>query len=120
MHRAYLLILLILSQEALATKALNVTYSTSIEPIAINVMHEWVLTIQSIDGNPITHADIVVEGGMPEHNHGLPTAPKVTKNLGNGRYLLQGIRFHMSGFWQMKITVKIEGDEHVVMFPLDL
>ena len=57
---------------------------------------------------------------MPEHNHAMPTEPKVTKNLGNGRYLLQGVRFHMAGFWEMKVTIRVEGNEHVVIFPLEL
>ena len=63
----------------LAKESLNVNYMSSIEPIVINVMHEWILTIESVDGRPIRNADVTVEGGMPEHNHGLPTQPKVTK-----------------------------------------
>ena len=34
---------------------------------------------------------------MPEHNHGFPTAPRVTENLGEGDYLLEGMRFNMGG-----------------------
>ena len=118
--RVLLFTLIVLSQGNLANESLNVKYSSSIEPIAINVMHEWILTIESASGYPVKNADVTVEGGMPEHNHGLPTEPKVTKNLGNGRYLLQGVRFHMSGFWEMKVTIRVEGDEHVVIFPLEL
>ena len=118
--RALFFTLIIISQGNLAKETLNVNYSSNIEPIAINVMHEWILTIESADGYPVTNADVAVEGGMPEHNHGLPTQPKVTKNLGNGRYLLQGVRFHMSGFWEMKVTIRVEGYEHVVIFRLEL
>ncbi len=42
---------------------------------------------------------------MPLHDHGLPTSPRVTENLGGGRYRLGGIRFHMPGVWQFVITV---------------
>ena len=118
--RVLLFTLIVLSQGNLANESLNVKYSSSIEPIAINVMHEWILTIESASGYPVKNADVTVEGGMPEHNHGLPTEPKVTKNLGNGRYLLQGVRFHMSGLWEMKVTIRVEGNEHVVIFPLEL
>lgn len=118
--RVFLFTLIFFAQGNLAKEPLNVNYTSSIEPIVINVMHEWILTIESVDGHPITNADVTVEGGMPEHNHGLPTQPKVTKNLGNGQYLLQGVRFHMPGLWEIRATIRVEGDEHNVIFPLNL
>jgi len=42
---------------------------------------------------------------MPEHNHGLPTAPQVTAGLGEGRYRLEGVKFSMPGRWVLRIAV---------------
>lgn len=44
---------------------------------------------------------------MPDHGHGLPTAPRVTRHLGGGRYLVEGMRFNMSGWWRLKFTVTV-------------
>src|SRR5690606_24909024 len=73
-----------------------VSIAPEAEPVAINAMHRWVLTLTTPDGRPVENAEIAVDGGMPEHGHGLPTAPRVTERLGDGRYLIEGMRFNMA------------------------
>jgi hypothetical protein len=101
-------------------EGLRVTYSTPAGPPEINRMHSWILHVESADGAPVENARIDVIGGMPEHNHGLPTQPRVTEELGNGDYRLGGMRFHMSGYWEIKVTVTTEDGESVVVIPLQL
>ncbi len=72
---------------------------------AINQMHSWQIKLSSPTGAPISHAHIVVDGGMPEHGHGLPTQPRVTKELADGVYLLEGMKFSMSGWWEIKLAI---------------
>ena len=36
---------------------------------------------------------------MPEHGHGFPTVPEVTEYLGDGKYLVEGLKFSMPGWW---------------------
>ena len=107
--RVFLFTLIFIAQGNLAKESLNVNYTSSIEPIVINVMHEWILTIESVDGRPIRNADVTVEGGMPEHNHGLPTQPKVTKNLGNGQYLLQESAFTCLAYGKLEQRLESKG-----------
>jgi hypothetical protein len=57
---------------------------------------------------------------MPEHDHGLPTAPAVTRNLGNGDYLVEGLRFHMNGYWELEFTITARGATDTVVIPLTL
>ena len=83
----------------------RIAYSSELVPLAINQLHRWTLTLTDADGVPVESATFVVTGGMPEHNHGLPTQPEVTRYLGDGQYLLEGMRFHMQGFWQLTIAV---------------
>ena len=97
-----------------------VTYSVPAGAPRINRMHSWILQVESADGAPIEWAKIVVDGGMPEHDHGLPTEPRVTAELGNGEYRLDGMRFHMRGLWEIRITVTTEEGETVVVIPLQL
>ena len=73
------------------------TFESSIQPIEINRIHTWTVLVQTQDGTPVTGAVLEVTGGMPAHDHGLPTAPRQTEELGGGRYLVEGMRFHMAG-----------------------
>ena len=42
---------------------------------------------------------------MPRHGHGLPTKPRVTRPLGNGDHLVEGMKFNMGGWWVVKFRV---------------
>jgi len=58
---------------------------------------------------PVYPAAFSVTGGMPDHGHGLPTQPKVTQYLGEGRYLLEGVKFNMGGEWMLRLHI-LAGD----------
>jgi len=73
------------------------------EPIAINKLHAWEIKLTQPSGQPVTGARITIGGGMPQHHHGFPTQPRVTKELGDGRYLIEGMKFSMSGWWEIKL-----------------
>jgi hypothetical protein len=103
-----------------ATAAWSVDYESSLKPIPINRMHSWEIVVRDDDGKPVTGAEISVEGGMPVHDHGLPTRPRVTEELGDGRYLLEGLRFHMAGEWEIVLTIKADGKTRIVVIPLRL
>ncbi len=98
----------------------QVSYKSQQHPITINRMHSWVLHVETADGQLVANADITLSGGMPEHNHGLPTSPRVTQYLGNGEYLIEGIRFHMNGSWKITITIGAGGDRDTVVILLEL
>jgi len=98
----------------------HVTYKSKLHPLVINRIHNWVLRVELADGQPVTNADITVEGGMPAHDHGLPTLPRMTQSLGNGEYLLEGMRFHMNGYWEISITINAGGDRDTIVIPLEL
>ena len=74
-------------------------------PVAINKLHAWEVALRSADGEPVTGAQIEVGGGMPQHGHGLPTQPRVTRALGDGRYLIEGMKFSMPGWWEIKLKI---------------
>lgn len=98
----------------------RVTYSTPAGPPAINRIHSWVLHVESAAGVPVENAEITVTGGMPEHDHGLPTLPRVTEELGGGDYVLDGMRFHMRGSWEIEVTVVTNEGSSVVVISLQL
>jgi YtkA-like len=67
-------------------------------------------------GAPITGARISVGGGMPQHGHGLPTRPQVTRELSAGTYLVEGMKFSMTGWWEIKLAVQSAESADTVTF----
>jgi len=98
-------------------------YKLSIEselnPIAINRIHSWILRLQDSSGTSVHDAQISFDGGMPEHNHGLATAPSIVHQE-DGSYLLQGLRFHMMGYWELVLTINHNDVSDTVLLTLDL
>jgi hypothetical protein len=78
------------------------------------------VTLQTADGAPLTKAAFAINGGMPQHGHGLPTTPQITKNLGDGRYLIEGVKFNMGGWWTFEIAIDGSAGADVVIFNLIL
>ena len=78
---------------------------SQLDPLAINTIHSWELVLHTADGAPLIGAQMSVVGGMPDHDHGLPTSPVVTREITPGRYLLEGMRFHMPGRWLLTFDV---------------
>jgi hypothetical protein len=97
-----------------------VTYTTPAGDPVINRMHSWILHVEDDAGIAVEGATIEVEGGMPLHDHGLPTKPRITEDLGGGNYRLDGMRFHMSGYWEIFVRITTESGTSSVTLPLEL
>jgi hypothetical protein len=97
----------------------ELSYESSLEPIEINRIHTWVLHITTA-GEPVLNARLSVGGGMSAHDHGLPTRPRISEELGNGDYRLEGMRFHMRGAWEVSIEIEANGKVDTVMIALQL
>jgi hypothetical protein len=100
--------------------AFVVSFKSELDPIAIGSMHSWILHVETADGQPVEGATILVDGGMPDHGHGLPTSPQVTQDLGDGDYLVEGLRFQMGGWWEVKFNISANGVEDNVTFNIVL
>jgi YtkA-like len=98
----------------------NVTYSSSNNPIPINQIHAWTIHVETADGQPVEQADIGIDGGMPQHGHGLPTQPEVTQDLGSGDYLVEGMKFNMPGWWTVTFRITANDQSDTVTFNLVL
>jgi YtkA-like len=83
---------------------------------AINQIHSWTISVATPAGVPVKEARISVDGGMPQHGHGLPTRPRVTKELADGEYLLEGMKFSMTGWWEIKLAVETSNAADKVTF----
>lgn len=90
------------------------------QPLKVRKMQSVRVSVTTADGTALDGATITVDGGMPQHGHGLPTRPRVTKSLGGGVYEIEGVRFNMGGWWEFKLTVTGPAGSDTVTFNLAL
>jgi hypothetical protein len=98
-------------------------YTASLIPegeLVVRKLQTVRVAVADSTGYPVDGAAIVVDGGMPQHGHGLPTQPRVTQALGNGEYLVEGLRFNMGGWWEIKLLMDGALGPDTVTFNLDL
>lgn len=95
-------------------------YLVQLEPPAatpaLNQIHAWQVRLSAPDGRPVRDARIAVDGGMPQHGHGLPTRPQVTRQVADGTYLIEGMKFSMTGWWEIKLAIQAAGGSDSVTF----
>jgi hypothetical protein len=90
-------------------------------PVPLFRVHQWTLRITDPQGRPVSGASVAVDGGMPEHRHGLPTAPRAAPTAVAGDYVISGVKFSMPGWWILKLDVKApDGRSDTVTFNLVL
>jgi transcriptional regulator GlxA family with amidase domain len=90
------------------------------QPVRVRELLTIPVRIADAKGRALEGARIFVDGGMPEHGHGLPTQPRVTRSLGDGVYEIQGVRFNMRGWWELKLAIESPAGTDDVTFNLSL
>jgi hypothetical protein len=96
----------------------EISYRSDVGSVPVNQMQSWTLHVETAEGEVVENATITVDGDMPQHGHGLPTRPQVTSYLGQGDYRVEGLKFHMPGWWVMDFVVNAEGQTDQVRFNL--
>jgi hypothetical protein len=94
----------------------RVSYAPNRSPLTFNQIHSWTIHVATPDGQPVTDATITVDGGMPQHGHGLPSQPQVTRHLGGGDYLAEGMKFQMGGWWVVDFSIDAANQHDTVRF----
>lgn len=98
-------------------------YTATLDPmqqIRVRRMQTMRVTISDAAGRKVEGASVTVDGGMPQHGHGLPTQPRVTRYLGEGVYEIEGVKFNMGGWWEFEVAVTAAAGADTVTFNLDL
>ncbi len=57
------------------------------------------------EDKPVKGTEVFINGGMPAHEHGLPTSPKIIWSDEKDSYLIQGLKFSMPGKWSLNFKV---------------
>jgi len=72
-------------------------------PETVEVGRNFVVEAVVCGGEP-AHG-LRVDAEMPEHRHGMNYRPRVSP-AGDGRYVAEGLLFHMPGRWQLRFDVE--------------
>jgi hypothetical protein len=83
-------------------------------------LQRWTLHLETASGAAVDSVKVAVDGGMPQHGHGLPTKPRVTRSLGNGDHLVEGMKFNMGGWWEVRFRVDGAAGRDSVVFNVKL
>ncbi len=89
-------------------------------PLRPRQMQTVRVTVTDDRGQAIDGATLTIDGGMPQHGHGLPTRPRVTRTLGDGAYDIDGVRFNMGGWWEFRVAIAGSAGADIVTFNLEL
>ena len=57
-------------------------------------------------GKKLKNISIILDGGMPKHAHGLPTAPEIIWSNQQSTYQINGLKFSMPGEWQLRFYIE--------------
>ena len=101
-------------------KGFKIEIYSELSPLSINTIHSWHIRVLDRDDEILELEELNVFGGMPEHDHGLPTQPEVTMRLDNGDYLLEGLRFHMQGRWELQVEFQYAGADDTAIIDFEL
>lgn len=101
----------------------NRMYVATLEPsreLRPRQMQTLRVAIVDEGGRAVEGATLTIGGGMPQHGHGLPTRPRMTRVVSAGSYEIEGVRFNMGGWWEFKVTINSERGADTVTFNLSL
>ncbi len=85
-----------------------VEYETDPSPIPLSEPFTMRTLVTEPNGMWVEDATVVVNAEMPDHGHGMNTAPTTTYE-GDGVYVTEGMLFHMPGDWQINIDITAKG-----------
>ncbi len=71
------------------------------------------------DLGPLEGGSLSFRALMPEHGHGMNVRPRV-RELGEGRYSVEGVLLHMGGRWVMEVDVAVEDGVERAAFEINL
>ncbi|WP_298613204.1 FixH family protein [uncultured Thiothrix sp.] len=103
------------SSQGLFTAQLMCKHLPSVGPF-----QDCQLTLANGQGQAINDAKISIEGGMPSHGHGLPTAPVVSLLDSQGHYRIDGLQYNMPGSWLLGFMIQTTAGQDKVVFSFEI
>lgn len=74
--------------------------------IPLNQVVKLRVNIEALDHQPIKGLTLIkFDAQMPAHRHGMVTKAKVSE-ISPNQYLIEGVKLHMPGIWQLTFDLK--------------
>lgn len=95
-------------------------FGKDLDSIPLNQVIQLRVDIIAVDHLPINDLALFkFDAQMPAHRHGMVTKAKIS-STGSQRYLIEGVKLHMPGMWQLVFDLKAASDVIQVAIPLNL
>ncbi|MHC5113286.1 MAG: hypothetical protein ACYTGP_02515 [Planctomycetota bacterium] len=80
------------------------------DPVPLNETFDLRVTVYDAEERrtPLRNVVLLVDGRMPHHKHGMNREPTITQRA-DGAWAVEGMLFHMPGFWELHLDVVREG-----------
>ena len=78
----------------------------------------WTVEVETTDGTAVDDATLALESWMPEDDRVSAVRPRVTRNIGDGRYQVEGLRLDRRGWWNVRLQVARPGATDSLAFNL--
>ena len=96
-----------------------VSYASDPSPLPYHDYFDLTISVHSADQSSlVADAQLAADAIMPAHGHGMNTEPVVTAS-GDGTFLVEGMLFHMQGYWQLIVDVDGPDGADSVTFEID-
>lgn len=102
------------------TSNFRVSYFSEVMPIPLNTLHSWTMKVKTPQGQPVTGAKIRISGDMPARGRRLPTKPQGAREIAEGVYLIEGMKFTTPGQWIVEFDIAANGKKDVAAFSVML
>lgn len=95
------------SAQKLESARYHLSFRTTPEKIVIGQHFSVEFVVCPRAGQPVPES-VRIDATMPEHRHGMNYKPSIRSGEG-GRYLAEGMLFHMTGRWEVVFEVRAAG-----------
>jgi len=101
--------------------AYRIRFRTEPDSIPLNEIFSIVVEIRELPGDEgsVQDAMLSVDGRMPDHRHGMLRQPLITP-IEQGRWRVEGMLFHMLGYWELSFDVTRGGVTSRAATPVEL
>ena len=78
----------------------------TLDPASRSGVPVWNVEVATTDGIPVEGAALALASWMPDHAGPIRPQPRVSGDLGAGRYRIAGLRFDRRGWWNVRLRIE--------------
>ena len=99
--------------------AWHIKYRTLPTAVPLNDEFGLEVAVFAADGTRPGEVELAVDAAMPHHRHGMLQIPVVERRP-DGVFTVEGLLFHMPGYWELYFDVTVDGITERTQFVVEL